>query len=163
MVERRQGLIVEVNDGNHLRYSGCGVYYSLSKASAVLLAYFMSEELKEHNVAVVSLTPGWLRSENMLDGFGVTEENWQDAIEQSPDFAKSETPFYIGRAVVALATDPDVIERTGHALSAGYLAREYGFTDVDGTQPPGYCPEGAFKHGVFVHLEDGYQFEGWGS
>jgi NAD(P)-dependent dehydrogenase (short-subunit alcohol dehydrogenase family) len=163
MVERRQGLIIEVNDGNHLRYNGCGVYYSLSKASAVLLAYFMSEELKEHNVTVVSLTPGWLRSENMLDGFGVTEENWQDAIEQSPNFAKSETPFYIGRAVVALASAPDVMERTGHALSAGYLAREYGFTDVDGTQPPGYCPEGAFKNGGFVHLEDGYQFKGWGS
>ncbi len=153
MVERRQGLIVEVNDGNHLKYNNCGVYYSLSKASAVLLAYFMSEELREHNVTVVSLTPGWLRSENMLDGFGVTEENWQDALEQAPDFATSETPFYIGRAVVALATDPDVMERTGHALSAGYLAREYGFTDVDGTQPPGYCKEGMFKNGGFAHME----------
>ncbi len=153
MVERQQGLIVEVNDGNHLKYNNCGVYYSLSKASAVLLAYFMSEELRKHNVTVVSLTPGWLRSENMLDGFGVTEENWQDALEQAPDFATSETPFYIGRAVVALATDPDVMERTGHALSAGYLAREYGFTDVDGTQPPGYCKEGVFKNGGFAHLK----------
>jgi NAD(P)-dependent dehydrogenase (short-subunit alcohol dehydrogenase family) len=154
MVARRQGLIVEINDGNYLEYNNCGVYYSLSKTSAVLLAYFMSEELKEHNVTVVSLTPGWLRSEMMLDGFGVTEENWQDALEIAPDFATSETPFYIGRAVVALATDPDVMERTGHALSAGYLAREYGFTDADGRLPAGYCREGVFKNGGFVHLED---------
>ena len=154
MVECRRGLIVEVTDGNHLEYNGVGVYYSLSKTSLVLLAYLMSEELKAHNVAVVSLTPGWLRSEKMLDGFGVTEENWRDALKQNPRFAKSETPFYIGHAVVALATDPNVMEKTGHALSAGYLAREYGFTDVDGKQPPGYCKEGMFKNGGFVHQED---------
>lgn len=153
MVARRQGLIVEVTDGNQLAYNDVGVYYSLSKASLVLLAYLMSEELKAHNVAVVSLTPGWLRSEAMLDGFGVTEENWQDALEESPGFAKSETPFYIGRAVVALATDPNVMEKTGHALSAGYLAREYGFTDADGRQPPGYCPEGMFEGGGFARLD----------
>jgi NAD(P)-dependent dehydrogenase (short-subunit alcohol dehydrogenase family) len=155
LVERQQGLIVEINDGNHLGYNNCGVYYSLSKTAVVLLAYLMSEELKPHNVAVVSLTPGWLRSENMLDGFGVTEENWRDALETAPDFDKSETPFFIGRAVVALASDPDVMERTGHALSAGYLAREYGFTDVDGRLPPGYCREGVFKDGGFVHLGEG--------
>lgn len=154
MVERKQGLIVEVNDGNHLGYNNCGIYYSLSKASAALLAYFMSEELKEHNIAAVSLTPGWLRSEKMLESFGVTVENWQDALKENPDFVSSETPFYIGRAVVALATDPNVMEKTGHALSAGYLAREYGFTDVDGRQPPGYCKEGVFKNGGFVHLDE---------
>jgi len=157
MVERRRGLIVEVTDGNQLAYNDVGVYYSLSKTSLVLLAYLMSAELNAHNVAVVSLTPGWLRSEQMLDGFGVTEEHWRDALEQHPGFARSETPFYIGRAVVALATDPHVMERTGHALSAGHLAREYGFTDVDGRQPPGYCEdrrEGVFTDGGFVHLED---------
>jgi len=154
MIEGRQGLIVEVTDGNHLAYNDVGVYCSLSKTSVVLLAYLMSEELKGHNVAVVSLTPGWLRSEAMLDGFGVTEENWQGAVELNPGFAKSETPFYIGRAVVALASDPHVMDKTGHALSAGYLAREYGFTDVDGRQPPGYCQEGVFRKGGFVHLED---------
>jgi NAD(P)-dependent dehydrogenase (short-subunit alcohol dehydrogenase family) len=154
MVERHQGLIVEVNDGNHLGYNNCGVYYSLSKTSVVLLAYLMSEELRGHNVAVVSLTPGWLRSESMLEGFGVTEGNWQDALEKNPDFASSETPFYIGRAVVALASDPNIMEKTGHALSAGYLAREYGFTDVDGSLPPGYCKEGVFRDGRFVTLED---------
>jgi NAD(P)-dependent dehydrogenase (short-subunit alcohol dehydrogenase family) len=153
MVEHRQGLIVEVNDGNHLGYNSCGVYYSLSKTSAVLMAYLMSEELREYNVAAVSLTPGWLRSEIMLEGFGVAEANWQDALRENPDFSSSESPFYIGRAVVALATDPDVMQKTGHALSAGGLAREYGFTDVNGTQPPQYCREGMFTNGGFVHLD----------
>ena len=150
MVERRQGLIIEVNDGNQLEYNNCGVFYSLTKTSAVLLAYFMSEELREHNVAVVALTPGWLRSENMLEGFGVTEENWRDVIKTEPRFANSETPFYIGRAVAALAADPNVMEKTGRALSSGYLAREYGFTDMDGTQPLWYRGEGLFRQGSFV-------------
>jgi NAD(P)-dependent dehydrogenase (short-subunit alcohol dehydrogenase family) len=91
MVERKQGLIVEVNDGNHIAYNSCGLFYSLMKSSAVLLAYFMSCELQMHNIAAVSLTPGYLRSEKMLEGFGVTEENWRDAIKMDPDFAKSET------------------------------------------------------------------------
>lgn len=150
MVSENQGLIIEVNDGNCLQYNNVGVYYSLSKTSLVLLAYLMSEELKRHNVAVVSLTPGWLRSETMLDSFGVTEENWQDAVADWPGFENSETPSYIGRAVVALATDPNIMEKTGHALSAGHLAREYGFTDIDGRQPPGYCEEGMFQEGFFV-------------
>ena len=153
MAEGGQGLIVEFTDGNHLAYNDVGLYYSLSKASLVLLAYLMAQELKAYDVAVVSLTPEWLRSEAMLDGFGVTEENWQDAVEKNPGFAKSETPYYIGRAVVALATDRNAMGKTGHALSAGYLAREYRFTDVDGRQPPGYCREGVFKNGGFEHLE----------
>lgn len=153
MVERQAGLIIEINDGNCLQYNDVGVYYSLSKTSLVTLAYFMAEELKPHNVAAVSLTPGWLRGEKMLDGFGVTEENWQDAVKSAPDFINSETPFYVGRAVVALAIEPNIMARTGHALSAGYLAREYNFTDVDGRQPPGYCPEGMFKDGYFMQVE----------
>jgi NAD(P)-dependent dehydrogenase (short-subunit alcohol dehydrogenase family) len=156
------GLIIEVTDGNCLGYNGVGVYYSLEKTSLVLLAYFMAEELKAHNVAVVSLTPGWLRSEAMLDGFGVTEANWRDALRDWPDFGHSETPFYIGRAVVALATDPRIMARTGHALSAGYLAREYGFTDVDGSQPPGYCVEGAFRDGYFERVGGASGPNDWG-
>lgn len=152
MVEQKQGLIVEVNDGNALGYNNVGVSYSLSKSTLVLLAYYLAEELKAHSVAAVSLTPGWLRSEAMLDGFGVTEENWQDALTTVPDFVNSETPFYIGRAVVALATDPQIMQRTGHALSAGYLAREYNFTDVDGRQPPAYYPEGKFEGGYFMKV-----------
>jgi len=160
MVERRLGLIVEITDGNRLGYNSVGVYYSLSKSSLVLLAYLMSEELKPHRVAVVSLTPGWLRSEQMLDSFGVSEENWQDALAENPSFEWSETPFYIGRAVVALATDPKVMAKTGRALSAGFVARDYGFTDVDGRQPPGYdvwhgsaIREGVFRGGCFVPAE----------
>ncbi|MCB0106386.1 MAG: hypothetical protein KDE53_10770, partial [Caldilineaceae bacterium] len=101
-------------------------------------ANYLAEELKAHNVTARSLTPGWLRSEKMLEGFGVTEANWHDAVERAPDFIHSETPFYIGRAVVALATDPKIMAKSGHALSAGGLAREYNFTDVDGRQPPAY-------------------------
>lgn len=154
MVKNRCGLIIEINDGNCLGYNSCGLFYSFSKTSAVLLAYMMAEELKLHNVVALSLTPGWLRSETMLAGFGVSAENWRDAIQQAPDFVNSETPFYIGRAVVALAADEKISERSGHALSAGYLAREYGFTDIDGSQPPGYCPEGLFKAGRFIQLGD---------
>ena len=154
MVESRRGLIIEINDGNCLQYNDVGVYYSLSKTTLVLLAYFMAEELKAYNIAVVSLTSGWLRSESMLDGFGVTEENWRDALENIPDFVNSETPSYVGRAVVALASDPDIMNKTGHALSAGYLAREYNFTDIDGRQPPGYCKEGMFKDGYFTPVEN---------
>jgi len=150
LIESGGGLIVEVTDGNCLNYSDVGVYYSLEKSSLVLLAYFMAEELKAHGVAAVSLTPGWLRSEAMLDGFGVAEANWRDVVASEPAFEHSETPFYVGRAVVALAADPDIMARTGRALSAGYLAREYGFTDVDGSQPPGYCREGAFAGGYFA-------------
>ncbi len=154
MVEQQQGLIIEVNDGNSLQFNDVGVYYSLSKASLVLLAYFMAEELRAHHVAALSLTPGWLRSETMLDGFGVTEATWQDALTNAPDFINSETPFYIGRAVVALATDPNIMTKTGHALSAGGLAREYNFTDIDGRQPPAYCPEGIFRDGYFMKTAD---------
>jgi len=160
LVDRGGGLIIEVTDGNTLGYNDVGVYYSLSKTSVILLAHLMAEELRSKNVAVVSLTPGWLRSEKMLDGFGVTEENWRDALAETPEFAKSETPYYIGRAVVALASDPDIMDRTGHSLSAGHLAREYGFTDVDGRQPPGYAwgsggmREGVFRSGRFIDRSD---------
>lgn len=152
MVANRSGLIIEINDGNCLQYNDCGIFYSLNKASAVLLAFFMSEELRPCGVTALSLTPGYLRSEEMLEGFGVTEANWKDAIDGDPNFAGSETPFYIGRAVVALATDPGISRRAGHALSTGYLAREYGFTDLDGTQPPGYCREGVFHKGEFLYM-----------
>jgi NAD(P)-dependent dehydrogenase (short-subunit alcohol dehydrogenase family) len=161
LIAAGSGLLIEVTDGNCLGYNGVGVYYSLEKTSLVLLAYIMAQELKAHNVAVVSLTPGWLRSEAMLDGFGVTEANWQDAVRDWPDFANSETPFYVGRAVVALAGDSQIMARTGHALSAGYLAREYGFTDVDGRQPPGYCVEGAFADGYFARVGDRSDARDW--
>ena len=148
MIKNSTGLIVEISDGNCLQYN-CNLYNSLAKTSLILLAYFMAEELRRYNVAAVALTPGWLRSEAMLESFNVTADTWKEAIEGNPDFANSETPFYVGRAVVALATDMNIMDRTGHALSSGYLAREYGFTDVDGSKPSGYCPEGSFSHGEF--------------
>ncbi|GIV95434.1 MAG: short-chain dehydrogenase [Herpetosiphonaceae bacterium] len=134
MVERRQGLVIEITDGDTLSYRG-NLFYDLAKISAIRLALAMAEELRSYNVTALALTPGYLRSEAMLDGFGVTEANWQDAIKQDPHFAASETPFYIGRAVVALASDPRVAEKTGRVLSTWNLAEEYGFTDVDGRQP----------------------------
>jgi NAD(P)-dependent dehydrogenase (short-subunit alcohol dehydrogenase family) len=150
MVGRSRGLIVEINDGNGMVYNSCGVFYSLTKTSPILLAYFMSEELREHNIAAVCVTPGWLRSERMLESMGLTEENWQDWIEQNPSWADSQSPFFIGRAVAALAADPNVMTKTGRAYEAAYLAREYGFTDVDGTQKRVYRGGAFFEDGGFV-------------
>jgi len=153
MVTRQQGLIIEITDGNHLGYNSSGVFFSLTKTSAILLAYLMSEELRKHNVAVVSLTPGWMRSEEMLDNFGVSEENWKDVLDHIPSFVESETPFYVGRAVVGLATDPKIIKKTGFTFEAAYLAREYDFMDIDGKQKPIHILPGVFKNGGFAHME----------
>jgi NAD(P)-dependent dehydrogenase (short-subunit alcohol dehydrogenase family) len=150
MVDRRLGLIVEINDGNHLMYNSCNLFYSLTKTSAILLAYFMAEELRKHNVAAVCLTPGWLRSEKMLESMGLQEENWRDGIKTEPSWAGSESPLFIGRAVVALAEDPNIMQKTGCAFETAYLAREYGFTDVGGEQPPFFRKAAFFEDGSFV-------------
>mgnify|MGYP001818159992 CR=1 FL=1 len=150
MVDRRQGLIVEINDGNHMMYNSCNLFYSLTKTSAILLAHFMAEELRKHNVAAVCLTPGWLRSEKMLESMGLQEENWRDGIETEPSWACSESPLFISRAVVSLAADPDIMEKTGRAFEAAYLAREYGFTDVGGVHPPFFRKAAFFEDGGFV-------------
>ena len=134
MVERGQGLVIEITDGDSFEYRG-NLFYDLAKISAIRLAQAMAKELREHNIAAVALTPGYLRSESMLDGFGVTEENWPEAIKKDRWFAYSETPFYIGKAVVALACDKRIMRKSGQALVSGKLARDYGFTDIDGTQP----------------------------
>lgn len=134
MVRRRHGLILEITDGTGERYRG-NLFYDLAKASVIRLALAQAEELRPHGVAVLALTPGFLRSEAVLEHFGVTEANWRDAIEKDRYFAESEMPTYIGRAVVALATDPNVLNRTGEAVSTWELAREYGFTDRDGSRP----------------------------
>jgi len=134
MVARKSGLIIEISDGMFLDYRG-NLLYDLAKISAIRLAYAMAVELRRHNVVALSLTPGFLRSEAMLDGFGVTEANWRDAITKNADFAESETPSYVGRAVVALATDPNVASKAGKVCSSWALAREHGFRDLDGRQP----------------------------
>ncbi|MHB1415334.1 MAG: SDR family oxidoreductase [Chloroflexota bacterium] len=128
------GLIVEITDGDNREYRG-NLFYDLAKSSVIRLAYAMAEELRPHGITAVALTPGFLRSEAMLDHFGVTEANWQEAAKIDPHFIASETPFYVGRAVAALAADPRVGERSGQVLSSWQLAEEYGFKDVDGRQP----------------------------
>lgn len=134
MVRRGRGLIVEVTDGIGEGYRG-NLFYDLAKASALRLALGQAEDLRAHGVGALALTPGFLRSEAMLDHFGVTEGTWRDAIAKDPHFAASESPRYIARAVVALASDPAVMRRSGRALATWDLAREYGFTDADGSRP----------------------------
>jgi NAD(P)-dependent dehydrogenase (short-subunit alcohol dehydrogenase family) len=134
LLETGAGLVVEVTDGDSLAYRG-NLFYDLAKISAIRLAYAMAEELRPHGITAVALTPGFLRSEAMLDHFGVTEDNWQEGARQDPHFIASETPFYIGRAVASLAADPNILAKSGKALSTWALSEEYGFTDVDGRQP----------------------------
>ncbi|MGQ0805655.1 MAG: short-chain dehydrogenase, partial [Actinomycetota bacterium] len=110
-------------------------FYDLAKAAVNRMAFALAHELEPHGATAVSLTPGWLRSEFMLDEFGVTESNWRDATQFSPHFAISESPAFVGRAVAALAQDPDVSRWNGQSLSSGQLAKVYGFTDLDGSQP----------------------------
>jgi NAD(P)-dependent dehydrogenase (short-subunit alcohol dehydrogenase family) len=135
MIENGKGLIVEVTDGISYELREFNFYYDLEKAINIRLAQSLAQQLRKHKIAVVSLTPGMLRSEAMLGYFGVTEENWRDAIKHQRDLAYSETPFYIGKAVVALACDKKIMSKSGQALVSGKLARDYGFTDIDGTQP----------------------------
>ncbi|MET8624317.1 SDR family oxidoreductase [Kitasatospora sp. NPDC004669] len=134
MVARRSGLVVEVTDGNTARYRG-SFFYDLAKSAVIRLAVAQAAELKAHGIAAVAITPGFLRSEAMLEHFGVTEANWRDGAAKDPNFAHSETPAYLGRAVAALAADPDIMAKSGRALATWDLYKEYGFTDADGTQP----------------------------
>ena len=136
MNENGKGLIVEITDGISYELRTFNFYYDLEKTINIRLAQSLAEQLRKQKIAVVALTPGFLRSESMLEHFGVTEDNWRDAIKHERDeFAYSETPFYIGRAVVALASDKKVMNKSGKALVSGKVARDYGFTDMDGTQP----------------------------
>jgi NAD(P)-dependent dehydrogenase (short-subunit alcohol dehydrogenase family) len=133
------GLVVEMTDGtrdyNETRYR-VSAFYDLAKAAVLRLAFAQAEELEPYGCTAVALTPGWLRSEMMIENYGVTEANWRDGASINPHFAAiSESPLFVGRAVVALAADPDVHARNGGSFSSGGLAREYGFTDVDGSQP----------------------------
>ena len=113
------------------------VFYDLAKAAVNRLAFSQGHELAPHGATAVAITPGWLRSEMMLDTFGVSEEHWRDAIDRTApaDFALSESPRYVGRAVVALASDPDRHRWNQRSVSSGELAAAYGFTDVDGSRP----------------------------
>ena len=128
------GLVVEVTDGAGDDYRG-SLFYDLVKASVIRLARAQAADLRPHGVAAVAVTPGFLRSEAVLDHFGVTADTWRDAIAEDPHFAASETPRYIGRAIAHLAADPDRMSHSGTATTSWDLARRYGFTDIDGTTP----------------------------
>jgi NAD(P)-dependent dehydrogenase (short-subunit alcohol dehydrogenase family) len=153
MLEQKSGLLIEITDGDALNYRG-NLFYDLAKTTVIRLAHDMAIELSgtvgslpgssanaipANTMTVLALTPGWLRSEEMLETFGVTETTWRDAVggKHDPDgsFAFSETPHYIGRAVVALANDPKIHEKHGKAFATWHLSKEYDFRDIDGSHP----------------------------
>jgi len=128
------GLIVEIGDGDSYTYRG-HFFYDLIKTSVIRMAFAMGYELRRKNVAAVALTPGFLRSEAMLEHFGVTEANWRDAVKQDENYAESETPQFAGRAIAGLAADPQLMKKTGRVFSSWGLSDEYGFCDTDGGRP----------------------------
>jgi NAD(P)-dependent dehydrogenase (short-subunit alcohol dehydrogenase family) len=166
LVDEPGGLLVEVTDGtadyNASRYR-LSVFYDLAKAAVNRLAFSQGHELQSHGSTAVAITPGWLRSEMMLDNFGISEENWRDALGPSSgdghtsapaDFALSESPRYVGRAIVALACDPDRSRWNQRSVNSGQLASEYGFTDVDGSQPDIWRYMEAREAGVDAELDE---------
>jgi NAD(P)-dependent dehydrogenase (short-subunit alcohol dehydrogenase family) len=132
--KRAPGLIVEITDGDFFGYRG-NLFYDLVKISVIRLAMIMAYELRKTEIASIAVTPGFLRSEAMLDHFGVAESNWRDAGKQHPDFLQSETPLFVGRGIAALAADPNVKKKSGQVFSSWNLSDEYGFTDADGSRP----------------------------
>lgn len=138
LIKSPGGLVVEMTDGTNEYNAGnyrVSFFYDVAKGAVSRIAFALAHELDQYDATAVLLTPGWLRSEAMLDGFGVTEANWQDATKTIPHFAISESPSYVGRAVAALAADPGVRRWNGKSTSSGELAQVYGFTDVDGSRP----------------------------
>jgi NAD(P)-dependent dehydrogenase (short-subunit alcohol dehydrogenase family) len=134
MLKSKPGLIVEITDGDGYYYRG-QFYYDYVKTTVIRMAMAWAHELRKHRIASVAITPGFLRSESVLDTFRVKEENWRDATKRHPEFAESETPMFVGRAIAALASDPHLMARSGRVFNSVELARKYGITDVDGRQP----------------------------
>jgi NAD(P)-dependent dehydrogenase (short-subunit alcohol dehydrogenase family) len=138
LIRNPGGLVVEMTDGtaeyNDANYR-LSLFYDLAKTSVIRMAWAQARELRPHQCTAVALTPGWLRSEQMLENYGVSEANWRDATAKQPHFVITETPRYVGRAVAHLAGDPEVARWSGQSLSSGQLAKVYGFTDLDGSQP----------------------------
>jgi NAD(P)-dependent dehydrogenase (short-subunit alcohol dehydrogenase family) len=138
LIERPGGLLVEVTDGTaeyNAEHYRINPFYDLAKVAVTRMAWAHAQDLAPRGATAVSITPGWLRSEMMLDAFGVTEDNWRDATTKVPHFVISETPHFLGRAVAALAADPERSRWNGQSLSSGELAQVYGFTDLDGSRP----------------------------
>ena len=138
LIKNQGGLVVEMTDGtaeyNNANYR-LSLFYDLAKTSVIRMAWAQAQELLPYNCTAVALTPGWMRSEMMLDNYDVSEANWRDATVRQPHFVITETPRYVGRAVAALAADPNVDRWNGQSLSSGQLAKIYGFTDLDGSSP----------------------------
>ena len=138
LIKNPGGLVVEMTDGtadyNNANYR-LSLFYDLAKTSVIRMAWAQAHELRPHQCTALALSPGWLRSEQMLENYGVSEANWRDATTRQPHFVITETPRYVGRAVAALAADPAVARWSGQSLSSGQLAKVYGFTDLDGSQP----------------------------
>ncbi len=138
LIDRPGGVLVEVTDGtteyNDTHYR-INPFYDLAKVSVTRMAWAHAKDLEKHGATSVCITPGWLRSEMMLDAFGVKEENWRDATKIVPHFVISETPRFVGRAIAALTADPDRARWNGQSLCSGGLAQVYGFTDLDGSRP----------------------------
>jgi NAD(P)-dependent dehydrogenase (short-subunit alcohol dehydrogenase family) len=134
MLQQKRGLIVEIGDGDALYYRGT-LFYDLVKVMVTRLAWAMAEDLHSHGVTALAVTPGFMRTEMVLEHFGVTEQTWRDGVKKDPHFASSETPFFVGRAIAGLAADPHVFQKSGGLFTSVALAREYGFTDVDGAVP----------------------------
>jgi NAD(P)-dependent dehydrogenase (short-subunit alcohol dehydrogenase family) len=134
---RPGGLVVEITDGDAFYYRG-DFFYDIVKTTIIRMAFALSQELKERGIGAVAVTPGFLRSEWMLDHFGVTEANWREAVSKSPEFIASETPLFVGRAIAALAADANIAAKNGRVFASWDLAEEYGVKDADGTQPHFY-------------------------
>ena len=138
LIEHPDGLLVEMTDGTadyNARTYRINPFYDLAKVAVNRMGWSHAQDLAKHAATSVSLTPGWLRSEMMLEHFGVREDNWRDALDKVPGFVISESPRFVGRAVAALAADPDKARFNGESLSSGGLAQVYAFDDVDGSRP----------------------------
>nr|WP_256559214.1 SDR family oxidoreductase [Myxococcus dinghuensis] len=159
MLPQERGLLIEITDGDSFGYRG-SLPYDLTKMTVIRLAFAMSRELRRTHLTALAVTPGFLRSEEMLDNFGVTEATWRDAVKNEPDFIASETPAYVGRAVAALAADPRVAAKAGRVHSSWGLAREYGFTDLDGSQP-NWAEHFERAYGKPYRVADAAAYEPW--
>lgn len=134
LMMKNNGIIIEITDGDNYYYRG-NLFYDLVKTSIIRIAFIMARELRTKGVMAIAVTPGFLRSEAMLDHFGVTEENWQEGTEKDRDFIASETPFFVGRCIASLCSDGKLAQKNGRVFSSWDLAEEYGIDDVDGNRP----------------------------
>ncbi|HXB51057.1 MAG TPA: SDR family oxidoreductase [Streptosporangiaceae bacterium] len=161
MLRHPGGLVVEMTDGtfeyNRKFRARVGFYYDLVKAAVGRITLGLTAELRDEHCTAIAVTPGWLRSEAMLDEFGVTEENWRDAIEQVPHFSISESPAYVARGLAALAADPGNVRYAGQCLSSGQLARIYGITDADGSRPDCWSYVTEIEDAGLAARENGYR------